>query len=181
MSLTGTQNDSVGEWSDLWQEITRRTRQPWKQVTFVTYLVFAIVGFGGFGIWAELVELNLSEKPRNYDGLYTAVATFYPALIGAASFQLLLIAVAETNKVMTSFGVAVLLTGITCAILLGIFHDQYPTARFLAATLLSLFSIWLWIITDADNPIYQTIPVDTPSGGDPQRYLRGDMSGFEAD
>ena len=175
------QMDSVGEWGYLWQELTRRTRQPWKQVTFVMYLLSAIVGFGGFGIWVEIVELNLSEDPRNYDGLYTAVATFYPALIGSASFQLLLIAVAETNKVMTSFVVTVLLAALASAILLGIFHNQYPTARFVVATLLAFFSMWLWIMTDADNPIYRTLPVDTPTGGNPQRDLKGDMSEFEAD
>ena len=181
MSLTGTQNDSVGEWGYLGQELTRRTCQPWKQVTFVMYLLSAIVGFGGFGVWVEFVELNLSEYPRNYDGLYTAVATFYPALIGSASFQLLLISVAETNKVMTSFVVTVLLAALTCAILLSIFHDQYPTARFFMAALLAIVSMWLWIITDADNPIYRTLPADTPSGGNPQRDLKGDMGGFEAD
>ena len=56
---------------------------PWSQPTFFMYFIFAIAGFGGFGIWVEAVGLHLSENLKSYDGLYTALATFYPALIAA--------------------------------------------------------------------------------------------------
>ena len=150
-------------------------------MTFVLSFLFAIVGFAGFGIWVELVELNLSETHNNYDGLYTAIATFYPALIGSASVHLLLTATGQSDKIMTTFGLAVLLAAAVCALLLSIFHDQYPTARFFGAILLALFSIWLWSIAEADNPIYDPLPVDTASGGSLLRDLKGDTSDYEVD
>ncbi len=145
------------------------------------YFLGAIVAFGGFGIWVELVELRLSKSVVNYDGLYTSIATFYPALIGSASFHLLLTATGQSDKIMAAFGQTVLLVAIICALLLSVFHELYPTARFFCAILLAFFSIWLWSIADVDNPIYKPLPVDTPSGGSPLRDLKGDTSGFEVD
>lgn len=181
MDSTTLDNPSGGGWRYLWQQLVRRTCQPWKQVTFVMYFLGAIVAFGGFGIWVELVELGLSKKPANYDGLYTSIATFYPALIGSASFHLLLTATGQSDKIMAAFSQNVLLAAIICAVLLAVFHELYPTARFFFAIFLALFSIWLWSIADVDNPIYKTLAVDTPSGGSPLRDLKGDTSGFEVD
>ena len=148
-------------------------------MTFVLYFLSAIVLFGGFGIWVELVELNLLEDVSGYDGLYRAIATFYPALIGSASFHLLLIAAGQSDKVMTAFGIAVLVFALVFAILLSIFQHQYPTARFFIVILLASFSIWLWSIADADNPIYKAVSADTPSGGSLERDLKGDTSEFK--
>ena len=179
MGSTSSQNEGAGNTVHFWQDLARKTCQPWKQGTFVSYFVSAIVLFGGFGIWVELVELALSENADSYDGLYRAIATFYPALIGSASFHLLLIATEKSDKDMMAFAVVVLLLAATFAILLSIFHDQYPIARFFGVTLLASFSIWLWSITDADNPIYKAVLVDTPSGGSTLRDLKGDTSEFK--
>ena len=115
------------------------TLAPWKHVAFVTYLVTAIIIFGGFGIWVELVALHLSDTPYSYDGVYTAVATFYPALIGSASFQLLFIPPEDTNKAVTSFVAMLSAVAFICALLLSLFHHQYPIARFFLATFLVIF------------------------------------------
>ena len=182
MGSTSSQNESAGSIVYLRQELARRTYKPWKQVTFVFYFFSAIVLFGGFGIWVELVELNLlSENADSYDGLYRAIATFYPALIGSASFHLLLIATGTSNRIMTAFGATVLLFAFVIAILLAIFHHQYPIARFFVVILLASFSIWLWSIADADNPIYTDVPADTSSGGSLVRPLKGDTSEFKVD
>ena len=92
------------------------------------YLLTAIVGFGGGGIWVELVSLYLSDNPDSYDGVYTAAATVYLTLIGTASFQLLLIA-DDTNKVVTSFLGMVSSAAFACAILLSIFFDPPVSNR----------------------------------------------------
>ena len=87
----------------------------------------------------------------------------------------------DTNKALASFVVTLSLAAFGFALLLSIFHDQYPTARFFVATILTTFSVWLWIITEADNPIYKAAPVDTASGGNVDRGLKGNLSHFEAD
>ena len=181
MGSTSSQNEGAGSFVYLRQELARKTCQPWTQVTFVLYFFSAIVVFGGFGIWVEVVELNLLENADSYDRLYRAIATFYPALIGSASFHLLLIAAGQSDRIMTAFGFAVLSFALLFAILLSIFHYQYPIARFFGVTLLAIFSIWLWSIADADNPIYQTVSADTPSGGSLTRDLKGDTSEFKVD
>ena len=181
MASTSSQNEGAGSVANLRQELARRTCKPWKQVTFVSYFFTAIVLFGGFGIWVELVELNLSENAESYDGLYRAIATFYPALIGSASFHLLLIATVKSDTTMTAFGTMVLSFAFVIAILVAIFQHQYPIARFFVVILLASFSIWLWSIADADNPIYKDVPADTSSGGSLLRPLKGDTSEFKVD
>lgn len=150
-------------------------------MTFVMYLLTAIVGFGGFGVWAEIVQRLLPHGSEGYDGVYRAISTFYPALIGSASFQFFLLAIGDTNKALPSFVVTISLAAFGFALLLSIFHDQYPTARFFFAIVLTTFSVWLWIITEADNPIYKTGPVDVASGGNVDRGLKGNLGDFEAD
>lgn len=145
------------------------------------YFLGAILAFGGFGIWVELVEMRLSDRTPNYDGLYTAIATFYPALIGSASFHLQLTAAGQSDKIMAAFGQIFLLAAITCAILLSVFHEFYPTGRFYSAIFLAFISIWFWSVAEFDNPIYQPIAADAPSGGSPLRDLKGNTRGFEVD
>ena len=181
MNIANTHNEGVGDWISLWRELDRRTRQPWKHGPLVMYVVVALVGLGGLGIWVEAVKFILSEEPESYDGIFTAVVTFYPALIGSASFQLLLIATGNVDRTMTAFSVLVLMISVGSALLLSVFHDRYPTVCLLSAIPLAIFSIWLWSITNVDNPIYKTLPIDTPSGGSPFRDLKGDISTFEAD
>ena len=179
--MNSTQKDGVADWANLWQELSRRTVNPWKHAPFCIYVLVAVVGLGGLGIWVEAVKLGLSDRPESYDGIFTAVTTFYPALIGSASFQLLLIATENEDRTLTAFSVFVLVASLGSAILLSVFRNQYPPACLSFAILLAIISMLLWSIANADNPIYKSVAVDVPAGGRPDRALPGDISEFEAD
>ena len=163
------------------RELCRRTAEVWKRFPFLVFVLVAIVGLGGLGIWAELVKVTLSENPERLDGVFTAVAAFYPAVVGSASFQLLLIATGKMDRTITAFGILVLTFTIGAAVLLSIYHALYPIACLIAAVFLVIFSIWLWIVTNADDPIFKPVSVDAASGGSPSRDPKGDLSQFRAD
>jgi len=181
LSATVANDDEVGDWAYLRREISRRTLQPWSQAPFVIYVLVAIVTLGGLGIWVEIVKILSAEQSASYDGLLTAMATFYPALVGSASLQLLLVATGNSDRILTAFATLVWVISIGSVILLSVFHDQYPRACFSAAIGFVFFSIWLWWITNGDDPTYKQVSVDTATGGSTSRELKGDISGFRAD
>ena len=170
-----------GEFSYVGKELCRRTAEIWKRFPLFVFVLVAIVGLGGLGIWVELVKALLSESPEESDGLFTAVATFYPALAGSASCQLILNATGMLNRIITALGILVLFIFLAAAVLVGIFHSQYPFACLISAIILVVFSIWIWIISNADNPIFHPVRIDAASGGSPSRNPKGDLSGFKAD
>ena len=163
------------------REFSRRTAEVWKRFPFVAFVLVAIVGLGGVGIWAELVKMSLSEDPGRLDGVFTAVAAFYPAVVGSASFQLLLIATERMDRNITAFGVLILTFTIAATVLLSVYYAHYPVTCLIAAVFLAFFSIWLWVVTNVGDPIFQPVSVDAATGGSPSRDPKGDLSAFTAD
>ena len=82
---SASREEEVGEWTYLGREIVRRTKQPWNHVPLVLYVLVAIVVFGGLGIWVEIVKISTSDEHRGTGELFAAMATFYPALVGASA------------------------------------------------------------------------------------------------
>ena len=156
-----------GDLAYLRRELSRRTAEIWKRFPFLAFVLVAIVGLGGLGIWTEIVKFTLSENPERLDGVFTAVAAFYPAVVGSASFQLLLIATGKMDRIITALGILILTYTIGASVLLSVYHAQYPVACLIAAVFLVIFSIWLWIVTNADDPIFKPVSVDGASGGSP--------------
>ena len=181
MNTTVTENEDVGDWTFLGRELSRRTRQPWKHVPLVLYVLVAIVVFGGLGIWVEIVKLGLLNKPLSTGGLFTAMATFYPALVGASALQLLLVSMGHSDRIMGFFAVSVWVMSFVIGLLTAVFFPAYPATCFILVVCLVIFSIWLWMITNVDDPIYKSIPVDSASGGSTSRPLKGDISKFDTD
>ena len=175
-----TDHQEEGEFVYLRRELRRRTAEFPKSFTFFAYVVAGVVMLGGLGIWTELLLLTYAPQDRvGLDGVFTAVATFYPAVAGSASFQLLLIAAGKLDRVLTGFGILVIVFSIAAAFLLTFFRAAFPTSCLIAAVILATFSIWVWIVTNADDPIYKSVSVDAPSGGSTSREPKGDLSEFK--
>ena len=139
LDTIAAQRPGEGDIPYLCRELKRRTAEIKKRFPFFVFVLVAIVGLGGLGIWAELVKLAHSNEPEKLDGVFTAVAAFYPAVVGSASFQLLLIATGKLDRVITAFGILVLAFSFGAAVLLGIFHAQYPIACLVLAIVLVAF------------------------------------------
>lgn len=172
--------EKVGDWPYLWRELKRRTTEPVANVPFVFYVLLAIVGLGCVGIWVELVKLVLSEKKANLEGLLTALATFSPALIGSAALQLILASTGRGDKVMVSVGLFIALAAFAAVILISAIHKSFPITALLAALAFVAIAVWLWWITNGDDPTFKSVPLDAPSGGSIDRELPGDTDGFKS-
>lgn len=178
MSSTDFDASDKGDWAYLRSEICRRTWQPFSNVPFVFYAIIAIGILGCAGIWVEIAKTALSTKVGNNDGVLTALATFYPALIGSASLQLILSSTDKADKVVTSFALLVCIVSFASVALVSVFHAQMPELTVKVAVGFAVFAIWLWWIANADDPIYKNAPIDAPSGGSTEQKLSGSTEGF---
>lgn len=117
-------------------------------------------------------------EDRTYDGVFTALATFFPALIGSSSLQLILDSTGKSDKVLVSFGILVSFIALAAAVLISVFHQLLPCVTFGFSIFFALLAVWLWWFTNGDDPTYKSVSIDAPSGGDPKRKPKGDTSGF---
>ena len=179
MNSSISRNEELGEWTDLGQQLLRRTRQPWKHVSLIGFLLIAIIGFGGMGIWVEIIKITKADEYRGTNELFIAVATFYPALIGSSSLQLILASVDNSNKLLIAFAIAVWVTSTLVGILTAMYYNVSPDLCLVIAGIMVVFAVWLWMITNADDPIYKRARIDSASGGSTGRQLKGDTSGFK--
>lgn len=179
MSFGSAGSGKVGDWSYLWTEIKRRTTQPFSDVPFVIYVLVGIVGLGCLGIWVEVVKTFLSPSFVGGDGVLTALATFFPALICSSSLQLILASTGRGDKVLVSIGYFVSFVAVIAAVLISVLNSRMPHYTVWAAVAFSVLAIWLWWFTNGDDPTYKSAPVDAATGGNPTRALKGDTTGFQ--
>lgn len=176
------ETEDTGPYMRFWKEIKRRTVNPLTDLTFIFYVFFGVVVFGGLGVWIEVVKYYLPGQFVDMQGIRTALAVFYPALIGAASLQLVLESVRKSETLMSVFAITSLLVMIISAILLGLieYFQASDSLLFWVSSGLSALGLWVWVIANADNPDLKTRPnPESASGGDVKRQLRGDVSGFQ--
>ena len=166
------------------KELKRRTKTPLSDLTFIFYLVFGVILFSGFGVLVEVIKYWFSGYPmemRHFQGMRAALAVFYPALIGAASLQLMLEAVKSSKTLMMVFAIISLLMMLIAAAILGIqeFRQEWAKQIFVSSVILSLFGLWIWTVANADNPDLKTKPKPEDTvGGSVTRKLQGNTSGF---
>lgn len=176
------ETEEDGPYKRFWKELKRRTRNPLSDATFIFYVVFGVLVFGGLGVWIEVVKVYLPGQSVDTQGIRTALAVFYPALIGAASLQLVLESVRKSETLMSVFAISSLLIMIIAAILLGLieFFQSSASLIFWMSCALSVLGVWVWVVANADNPDLKTRSnPENASGGDVSRKLKGDVTGFQ--
>ena len=181
MTVEGNAEERKGDWQHLGDELKRRTCEPFRYVPFVMYVFLAIVLFGGLGIWAEIVKLLMSGTTKaDLSGIVTAITTYYPTLIGASCLQLVLSSVGVQDKVFIAFSLLVLCVSVSIAIVLTLLSGSMQILAIFGGVVLSMFAMWIWWITNADEPIFRPIPpIDSATGGNVDEELKGNLSGFE--
>ncbi len=169
----------TGGWSDFRSDLARRTRIPFAHVTFVIYFVASIVLIGGLGLWVELINYARSTGPGDLTSVRTAVATFFPALIGSTCLQ---VQIGKFQKQARAVSFLSMLIFAVVGFWL-IFDRGLADCTVLAVgTLCSLFSLWFWWVANADNvDLYDDEPPNAATGGeDTGRPLGGDLTEFQA-
>ncbi|WP_146120768.1 hypothetical protein [Roseobacter denitrificans] len=180
MSSEKMTNKPLGDWQYLGREIWRRTWQPFKNVPFVFYVVLAIICLGGLGIWVEVIKSQLGQS-ADRSGLLTALSTFFPALIGSASLQLILTSTGNSDKVLVSFSLLACFLSFFGVVLITVFFPVHPGWSLGAAIWFGIFAVWFWWFTNGDELTYQNAPIDAAAGGSTTRSVKGNLNDFKVD
>lgn len=168
-----------GDWQRLRKHLAARTVEPFKSVPFVFFAFLGPFAFGALGVWVEFVRMLLTEATPDYAALITAVSTYYPALGCSTALQLQLANTNKGDKVLVSFSQFMFSIFLFTAVIIQFFWQSHPVTVLMICAALSLSAIWLWWITNAEDPTYLTTPTDAATGGDVDRDLRGTLDGFQ--
>ncbi|MGQ3055812.1 MAG: hypothetical protein ACT6T0_01290 [Nevskia sp.] len=165
----------------LGSELKRRTKQPAEHPTFLIYFVLSVVTLGGAGIWFEVYSFFYAAKNPNLEPLRTALTTFFPAIAGSTTLQLIL---AENNRSLKAFAILCLFLVAGAALITAPKSAAVDVFAMIVGIGTSLFACWIWWITNADTPEFKdVINPDAALGGDratvQQVTLSGDLSGFD--
>ncbi|MEE4207713.1 MAG: hypothetical protein V2I43_00420 [Parvularcula sp.] len=58
------ETEDDGPYKHFSKELKRRTRNPLSDATFIFYVVFGVLVFGGLGVWIEVVKVYLPGNRR---------------------------------------------------------------------------------------------------------------------
>jgi len=180
LSKTRTETNQIGDWQYLGREIRRRTLAPFKSVPFVFYFILAIVVLGGLGIWVEAVKSQLNPNWK-VDGLLTALSTFFPALIGSASLQLILKSTDSSDKILISFSLLVCFLSFVGIGFIAAFFSLHPQLCLNAAIGFGVLAVWFWWFTNGDDLTFYNAPIDAATGGSTTREIKGNLNEFKVD
>ena len=173
--------EQPGDYVYLWDFLKKRSSQPWKNFPFTVYFLIAILLFGGLGIWLETFNYIVLDKKENLENLFTAMAAYYPAIVGASAFHLILWATGTSNKVVSAFSFFMVVFFFFLGLLVRYFFNDQPIVCLISTIILVFLSLWFWIIANAEDGVFKKESIDAPAGGNLERKLKGTTDGFEVD
>jgi len=152
---------------------------PAAQVSFWVNLVIGVIAFGGIGVWFELLKHFTSTLPEgNFSNLTTALNTYFPASVWAASMQMVM--AEEDKKYLRSFayGISSILLVLSIVLLFG---EDVITARWslglgLMASIVAIV-MW-WVANGREEMFHDVVEPDAPIGGSVSSLLKGDTTGY---
>ncbi len=164
---------SWNSFSALGQFILSRLTGPTKHFSFWFYFVVAVAGFGAFGVW--VVVYNVNEADWKLESLFSALYTYFPAIAMASAFDLIL---PDTRKYVRSFAIAVAVLSFLLAIFTATL--SIPLLRFGCGLLGCAVALFLWWVANGDNPNLRDVPpTDAALGGKPSDAPAGNTTGWK--
>lgn len=165
-----------GGWNEFGRDLKRRTRQPFRHATYCFYFFASVILIGGLGIWLEIVLLARTnwESAAN---LKTAVATFFPALIGSTCLQILF---GTYLKALKAFSVVLTLVFAATGFWIIVDRDLATCIALGVGAFSTAISLWYWWIANADNADFFDDPTAPIGGDNPTGPLGGSLAGFES-
>ncbi len=157
-------------------ELSKRWNTPIGHISFLTYLLVAIVGAGAVGIWVEIIRAYLSEKHET-ENILTAIYTYFPAIAASAALQMLMDAKKEHQQYLRSFC-------ILCIFIVGVLTVPYITGltktfwAYVFGLIGILASLWLRWIANGCNPSFLDIDPNDSLGANPKSDPAGNTGGF---
>ncbi|WP_287285871.1 hypothetical protein [Mesorhizobium sp.] len=161
----------------LGRELCRRFTTPMPHFTFWVYLILGVFVCGGFGIWFELVPYLYATNPGKLDGVFTALLTFFPTLVGSATLHLIF---AENEKPLKAFSLLYCAGFVLLACWLGFAKPTDMRLAIGGATVGAVASVLIWWLANGLDPAFQDqLTPNAPVGGDTDVAPPGDLSGFK--
>lgn len=166
----------TGGWKDFRDDLKRRWRQPFNHASFCLYFGISILLIGYLGIWLEFGMLVHSDW-KDSTNLRSALATFFPALIGSTCIQLL---VQNTLKALKLFSIGFMIVFFAISAWLIADSGLSSWIAFPVGLLSTLASLWYWWIANADNADFfdDQLPTAPVGGENTERPLGGTLKGF---
>jgi hypothetical protein len=163
---------------DLLHELNRRAKEGFKHAPFKMTFWVGVVLCGGLGVWYEIYKI-LTELINGHDTqdskllqpLRTAFATFFPAIIGTVSLQMVF---EDENKSHRGAAVCVALLFLILLVptVDSNWHDGFGV---LLGAGLSCASLWIWCAANGLSASFRQ-SLDAPVGDKP---LDGELSGSD--
>lgn len=182
MADQGQKRKKYDGYARLRSEVKRRWQGPSGNPTFDLFFVGSFLLFAAAGVWLELARLvfGLGPDPWSATGLRIAIASYFPAVLGAALLQLL---ISETLRSLRALGFIVGVTFTALAFTL-IFAKNLPNGWAIALGFVaSVGALACWRIVYADDPSLRDDPepLDSTGGADPTAPLLGNnaLDGFD--
>lgn len=167
----GTVYDGYGR---LFDEVKRRWREPQAHPTFGLFFVGSFLIFGAVGVWLELAKLVFGIGPEHgsASALRTAVATYFPAVLGSSVLQL---AISDSLRSLRALSQTVAPLFAVLAFILVFAGNLEDWAAIVLGVLASAASLACWWIVNADELSLRDEPVPEVATGkaDPTAPLLG--------
>lgn len=165
---SGVDDAKYNGFSAEWALVCERLRKPVRELTFWLYLIVAVAGFGGLAIWIEWWRY-LHEVPQPpLSNLRLALATVFPAVLGASALELIL----GENKLLRGIGIAFLAFFLVLAFYILGFGDMSDEKAIFLGAVGCLGGILVWWISNGLDELFQDrVDPSNASGGDPRRPL----------
>ena len=169
---------SINSFVLLQRDCLLRLGKPIGSVTFWTYMVWGVMGFGGLAIWIEVVKHCWigSSDSLTTDGIRLAVLTYFPA-VGCAAGQQISI-VEKDRKYMRSFGITASFGFMTLCIISFLLQIKHPNWSLFLGIVCSIAAVLtFWIAIGLDESFHDTDP-DAAVGGTTDIALKGETGDF---
>lgn len=155
-------------------EIKRRWKAPRKHPTYALFFIGSFLMFGAAGVWLEASKLifGWGAEPGSTAALRTAIATYFPAILGSAVLQL---GISESPRSLRILGNVVSIAFLLLAIALIFSNTLLDWGAIVIGLLASVASLACWWIVNADEKSFLDEPPEVATGGkDPTAPLLGD-------
>lgn len=176
----GEEYDGYGR---LWEEIKRRWKAPRGHPTFAIFFIGSFLVFAAAGVWLEFFKLwfGWGPEPGSPSALRTAIATYFPAILGSSILQL---AISDSLRSLRALGHLVGTFFLVLAFALVFSATLLDSAAIFIGLLASAASLACWWIVNADESSFRDEPLPEVATGkaDPKAPLLGDdaLDDFQA-
>lgn len=162
---------------ELWRIFGKQLKtciiQPVRYPSFIFYFIVIIIMAGGLGAWLLIFQIIPSESELD---IPRALTTYAVAILAASLVSIILSKKDEHALLLFALFICVI-----CGFLsLGTFTASKSQDAQIYGIIVTVLSLFLWWVANAENPDLTGLNPNVATGGDPKsQKLSGDLSGLQ--